>query len=140
SSRSGSSYGSQAPRFGSAARERTSSSSSSGNGGAHFTYGTSASPSRSPRFGSSSASSRSGKVTTRKAASKPHVKPASSLDKDNRLDINDFHVGDKVSHDSFGLGTVLETQDKGRNSVITVDFGSDGVKRLMLRVAPIEKL
>ena len=140
SSRSGSSYGSQAPRFGSAARERTSSSSSSGNGGAHFTYGTSASPSRSPRFGSSSASSRSGKVTTRKAASKPHVKPASSLDKDNRLDINDFHVCDKVSHDSFGLGTVLETQDKGRNSVITVDFGSDGVKRLMLRVAPIEKL
>ena len=31
-------------------------------------------------------------------------------------------------------------QDKGRNSVITVDFGSAGVKRLMLRVAPIEKL
>ena len=25
-------------------------------------------------------------------------------------------------------------------SVITVDFGSDGVKRLMLAVAPIEKL
>ena len=31
-------------------------------------------------------------------------------------------------------------QDKGANSVITVDFGTDGVKRLLLRVAPIEKL
>ena len=37
-------------------------------------------------------------------------------------------------------GTVVDTQDKGRNSVITVDFGSSGVKRLMLRVAPLEKL
>ena len=34
----------------------------------------------------------------------------------------------------------METQDKGANSVITVDFGTDGVKRLLLRVAPIEKL
>lgn len=154
SSYGGSSYGSAsrsraashddaAPRFGSAARKR-SSSSSSGNGGAHFSYGVSGSPSSSrssshsaSRSGSAaSPSSRSGKVTTRRTA----PKPASSLDKDNRLDINDFHVGDKVSHDSFGLGTVLETQDKGRNSIITVDFGSDGVKRLMLRVAPIEKL
>ena len=40
----------------------------------------------------------------------------------------------------YGLGTVVDTQDKGRNSVITVDFGSSGVKRLMLRVAPLEKL
>lgn len=141
SSRSRSS-GDTAPRFGSAARER---SSSSGNGGAHFSYGVSGSSPTSSRsssrFGSTaSASSRSGKVTTRRTSPKSSPKPASALDKDNRLDINDFHVGDKVSHDSFGLGTVLETQDKGRNSIITVDFGSDGVKRLMLRVAPIEKL
>ena len=56
------------------------------------------------------------------------------------MNIADFKVGDKITHDKYGLGTVLETQDKGRNSVITVDFGSDGVKRLMLRAAPIEKL
>ena len=62
------------------------------------------------------------------------------MDKDNNLNIQDFQIGDKITHDTYGLGTVIATQDKGRNSIITVDFGSDGVKRLMLRVAPIEKL
>lgn len=103
--------------------------------------------------------SKSGKVTTRIARksseSYQHQSFTSNLqssvsslsykkqglqEKDNHLNINDFHEGDKISHDTYGLGTVLKTQDKGRNSIITVDFGSDGVKRLMLRVAPIEKL
>ena len=66
--------------------------------------------------------------------------PSSSLGKDNNLNIADFHIGDRITHDQYGLGTIVDTQDKGRNSVITVDFGADGVKRLMLRVAPIEKL
>ena len=87
--------------------------------------------------------SRGGKVTTRRTAPKSSLssaKPASSLSKDNNLNIADFHAGDKVTHDQYGLGTVVDAQDKGRNSVITVDFGSSGVKRLMLRVAPLEKL
>lgn len=103
--------------------------------------------------------SKSGKVTTRIArkssesyqhqsftsnlqssASSLSYKKQGLQEKDNHLNINDFHEGDKISHDTYGLGTVLKTQDKGRNSIITVDFGSDGVKRLMLRVAPIEKL
>ena len=76
--------------------------------------------------------SRGGKVTTRRTAPKSSLssaKPASSLSKDNNLNIADFHAGDKVTHDQYGLGTVVDTQDKGRNSVITVDFGSSGVKR-----------
>ena len=103
--------------------------------------------------------SKSGKVTTRIArkssasyqyqsstsnlqssSSSLSYKKQSLQEKDNHLNINDFHEGDKISHDTYGLGTVIKTQDKGRNSIITVDFGSDGVKRLMLRVAPIEKL
>lgn len=108
---------------------------------------------------SKSYGSKSGKVTTRIArkssasyqsqsstsnlqssTSSLSYKKQSLEEKDNHLNINDFHEGDKISHDTYGLGTVLKTQDKGRNSIITVDFGSDGVKRLMLRVAPIEKL
>lgn len=66
--------------------------------------------------------------------------PISQIATDNNLDIADLHVGDRITHDRFGLGKVVQTQDKGKNSVITVDFGSTGVKRLMLRLAPIEKL
>ena len=121
SSRGGSSYGSGRAAYGSSSRSSYGSSS----------YG-------------SGKSAKAGKVTTRhtklKALDKPRTTPASALSKDNNLNIEDFHIGDKITHDQYGLGTIVDTQDKGRNSVITVDFGTDGIKRLMLRVAPIEKL
>ena len=121
SSRGGSSYGSGRAAYGSSSRSSYGSSS----------YG-------------SGKSAKAGKVTTRhtkpKALDKPRATPASALSKDNNLNIEDFHIGDKITHDQYGLGTIVDTQDKGRNSVIIVDFGTDGVKRLMLRVAPIEKL
>ncbi len=49
-------------------------------------------------------------------------------------------VGEKVSHESFGLGTVTEVNGVGDKTVAVVDFGSAGSKRLLLRYAPIEKL
>ena len=48
--------------------------------------------------------------------------------------------GDRVTHDSFGLGTVVALEGVGDNAVASVDFGSSGVKRLLLRYAPVEKL
>lgn len=48
--------------------------------------------------------------------------------------------GDRVTHDSFGLGTVVAVEGSGQKSVASVDFGSAGVKRLLLRYAPLEKL
>ncbi|MBA2415538.1 MAG: DNA helicase PcrA [Geodermatophilaceae bacterium] len=49
-------------------------------------------------------------------------------------------VGDRVSHDAFGLGTVVATRGAGDKSEATIDFGSAGTKRLLLRYAPVEKL
>jgi DNA helicase-2/ATP-dependent DNA helicase PcrA len=48
--------------------------------------------------------------------------------------------GDRVQHDSFGLGTVVALEGAGDNAVASIDFGADGVKRLLLRYAPVEKL
>ena len=121
---SGSSYGSRSSRSGSRP--------SHGSSGSRATYGS-----------GSSGSGRSGKVTTRRIApsaaskSKPNT---GSTTGGNGLSISDFQIGDRITHDRFGLGTVVDLQDKGPKSVITVDFGTDGVKRLMLAVAPIEKL
>ena len=49
-------------------------------------------------------------------------------------------AGDRVTHEKFGLGTVIETGGVGDKSDATIDFGSAGVKRLLLRYAPVEKL
>ncbi|MFJ1703077.1 DNA helicase PcrA [Kitasatospora sp. NPDC088346] len=50
-------------------------------------------------------------------------------------------VGDRVTHDTFGLGTVVATVGVGDKAQATVDFGaSAGRKQLLLRYAPVEKL
>ena len=130
-----SSYGSGRSSYCSGSR-RFSGGSHSGSS-SYGSYGSSRSS-----YGSGKPSGKSGKVTTRRAKPKDLTKsaPASSLDGNNGLSISDFQIGDRITHDHYGLGKVIETQDKGANSVITVDFGTDGVKRLLLRVAPIEKL
>jgi DNA helicase II / ATP-dependent DNA helicase PcrA len=49
--------------------------------------------------------------------------------------------GDKVTHDAYGLGTVLSLQGSSDDPEAKIDFGGEyGVKHLVLRYAPIEKL
>ena len=49
-------------------------------------------------------------------------------------------VGDRVSHDTFGLGTVTEVSGDGDRAQASINFGTAGEKRLLLRYAPVEKL
>jgi ATP-dependent DNA helicase UvrD/PcrA len=49
--------------------------------------------------------------------------------------------GDRVNHDSYGLGRVLSVEGRGDDPEAKIDFGGDyGIKHLVLRYAPIEKL
>lgn len=48
--------------------------------------------------------------------------------------------GDRVTHDTFGMGRVLSVQGGGDRAEATIDFGGDKPKRLLLRYAPVEKL
>ncbi|MEP6697733.1 MAG: 3'-5' exonuclease, partial [Pseudonocardiales bacterium] len=54
--------------------------------------------------------------------------------------IIDLENGDLVSHDAFGVGTVVETRGQADKAQAQIDFGSAGVKWLLLRYAPLEKL
>ncbi|ADU47578.1 DNA helicase PcrA [Intrasporangium calvum] len=58
----------------------------------------------------------------------------------NRVVVS-LKAGDRVTHDAFGLGTVVRVEGEGDKSLAHVDFGGDlGVKRLLLRYAPVVKL
>ncbi|MGB7817839.1 MAG: DNA helicase PcrA, partial [Ornithinibacter sp.] len=49
--------------------------------------------------------------------------------------------GDRVTHDTYGLGSVVRTLGEGEKTQAEVDFGGElGVKRFVLRFAPLEKL
>jgi DNA helicase-2/ATP-dependent DNA helicase PcrA len=50
-------------------------------------------------------------------------------------------VGDRVTHDKYGLGTVVATDGVGPRATATIDFGTAGTIRLMLiGSVPIQKL
>lgn len=48
--------------------------------------------------------------------------------------------GDRVTHDSFGLGTVVSVDGMAEKTKVKIDFGSGGEKTLLLAYAPLEKL
>jgi ATP-dependent DNA helicase UvrD/PcrA len=49
-------------------------------------------------------------------------------------------AGDRVTHDAWGLGTVVGTRGTGEQAQAQIDFGSAGIKWLVLRYAALEKL
>ena len=51
-----------------------------------------------------------------------------------------LEVGQRVSHDTFGLGTVVATTGVGDKAEATINFGAYGDKRLLLRYAPVTPL
>jgi len=86
-------------------------------------------------------------VDWRRAQSSPSSTPAiaalaarpTARSPGNRTVVS-LEPGDCVSHDTFGLGEVVSTAGVAERAEATIDFGTAGVKRLLLRYAPVEKL
>jgi DNA helicase-2/ATP-dependent DNA helicase PcrA len=51
-----------------------------------------------------------------------------------------FRAGDQVRHPRFGEGIVLETKLTGDDEEVTVAFASQGIKRLLVSFAKLEKV
>ena len=79
-----------------------------------------------------------GEVTTRRAAPMRSASLASSGRK--QRPVPSLSPGDRVTHDTFGMGTVVAMEGADDKQVASIDFGSEGVKRLLMRYAPVEKL
>ncbi|GMA38525.1 hypothetical protein GCM10025883_05700 [Mobilicoccus caccae] len=79
-------------------------------------------------------------VTTRRAPGVATLSARSGPTQPGRRQIPSLKAGDRVNHDSFGLGKVVRVEGEGDRTMAHVDFGGDAVKRLLLRYAPLEKL
>ena len=80
-------------------------------------------------------------METRKATLKPIVRSAPPVrSTGKRVIALDLEVGDRVSHQTFGIGKVLALTGEGDRAEAKIDFGSYGERRLLLRYAPVEKL
>ncbi|UFU03871.1 DNA helicase PcrA [Ruania suaedae] len=67
-------------------------------------------------------------------------RPASFGSATPRGEVPTLDIGDKVTHDAYGMGRVVAIEGTGSNAVAKIDFGDSGTKRLLLRYSPVEKL
>jgi DNA helicase-2/ATP-dependent DNA helicase PcrA len=70
---------------------------------------------------------------TKRTASTPAPRPAARSG-------DQFAAGDKVRHGAFGEGVVVSSSGIGSDMQVTVAFAGQGIKRLMLSFAPLEKV
>ena len=71
----------------------------------------------------------------------PKIKSAPAVrSTGKRLISLDLAVGDRVLHQTFGIGHVRSLTGDGERAEATIDFGNYGERRLLLRYAPVEKL
>jgi DNA helicase-2/ATP-dependent DNA helicase PcrA len=70
---------------------------------------------------------------TKRAASTPAPRPATRS-------TDELAPGERVKHDVFGEGVVVSSSGSGSDTQVTVAFVGEGVKRLMLSFAPIERI
>ena len=52
----------------------------------------------------------------------------------------EWRVGDKAKHGKWGIGTVVSVKGKGEEVELKIAFPDQGVKGLMQKYAPIEKV
>lgn len=99
----------------------------------------------SDRWGSTSSWGSGGgsRYSSRKVEddSPPPLPTAQSLRGTNKSGVLvSLDVGDRVTHDKFGLGKVVQVTGEGYNAAAGVDFGDGEVRQLLLRYHPITKL
>ncbi|MDR2453134.1 MAG: ATP-binding domain-containing protein, partial [Bifidobacteriaceae bacterium] len=78
---------------------------------------------RGPAGGGGGGGASFGSATPRPAGQVPQLEP-----------------GDLVTHDAYGLGHVLAVESEGSSQVARIEFRDEGVKRILLRFAPVTKL
>ena len=71
---------------------------------------------------------------------KPYLLSEEKKEAPGLSSVLDYGVGDTVRHVKFGLGTVQEIRDGGRDREVTVSFEKFGVKKMFAGFAKLERV
>lgn len=92
-------------------------------------------------FGAPIGSGRSqGLPAWKKSAAAPPPARVGAPQAKDEADIPVLRQGDRVQHETFGVGRVVMVAGQGRNATATVHFETEGEKRLLLRYAPVTRI
>lgn len=78
-------------------------------------------------------------VRIKSTVSRPIIFGNTSLRQDSE-DYSGLRLGNRVLHHKFGEGVILEFEGQGPKAFVTVNFYSEGLKKLAMQYAKLEKL
>ncbi len=79
-------------------------------------------------------------VEAKRARRRPDMERASAGPPPPKVAAAEISSGDRVRHTHWGVGTVREVNGSGERAEAVVTFDSQGVKRLILAYAPLERV
>lgn len=80
------------------------------------------------------------KQDTRPKTANWFLQPKSSFVPKESGAAGSFRAGDKVRHKKWGVGTVVAVKDSGDGQEVNVAFAGGGIRSLLTKYAPLEKL
>jgi DNA helicase-2/ATP-dependent DNA helicase PcrA len=81
-----------------------------------------------------------GRTAARTTPFSPGDKPQNLAPRRSQPAAQRFQTGDEVEHAVFGRGVVIESKVSGGDEQVMVAFAGAGLKRLMVSMAPLEKV
>ncbi len=66
---------------------------------------------------------------------RPPLPPPPAADRGRR-----FRIGDRITHETLGIGTVRKVEGTGYKEKITVQFAAGKIRKLMARISPVRKV
>lgn len=71
----------------------------------------------------------------RRGPSRPTVRSARRVQEGE-----DYSLGDRLKHPTWGIGTVVQTEQSGTGQVLTLAFPDEGIKKIMAGIVPLERV
>lgn len=91
-------------------------------------------------FSSSQSGQASSSSSYSSSAYSPASRPSKSENKMSGIDIFSLKSGDSIRHKKFGDGMIIGKEKMGNDVLLEVVFEKVGTKKIMAKVAPIEKI
>ncbi len=91
-------------------------------------------------FSSSQSGQASSSSSYSSFAYSPASRPSKSENKMSGIDIFSLKSGDSIRHKKFGDGMIIGKEKMGNDVLLEVVFEKVGTKKIMAKVAPIEKI
>jgi DNA helicase-2/ATP-dependent DNA helicase PcrA len=81
-----------------------------------------------------------GRTRTTTRPFSPTMRPGADAANRPQPAVQRFQTGDEVEHTIFGKGVVIDSKVSGGDEQVTVAFAGVGLKRLMVSMAPLQKI